>query len=43
MCPGCLVAMTPIRKTPVVLAGMIEVRYRCDKCEAETVRIIKDD
>jgi len=35
--------MNPIRKSPVVLADMVEVRYRCERCEAEATRIIKDD
>jgi hypothetical protein len=33
--------MTPVQKR-AVLAGMVEVLYRCDKCATETSRTIKD-
>jgi RNase P subunit RPR2 len=43
ICPRCQVAMVPIKKKPVLLAGFIEVVYRCRKCATETKRTVKDE
>ena len=43
VCPGCQIAMIPLRKSPVPLTEQVEIVYRCDKCGTETKRQIRDD
>jgi len=39
-CPACRKPMTPSEPTPVT-SRMFEILYRCDACDATTLRTVK--
>jgi hypothetical protein len=39
-CPACRKPMTPFEPTPVT-SCMFEIMYRCDACDATTLRTVK--
>jgi hypothetical protein len=39
-CPACRKPMTPSEPTPVT-SRMFEIMYRCDACDATTLRTVK--
>jgi len=42
MCPGCDAAMKPIEQKPVT-EGLVDVTYRCQKCQMTTIRTVRPD
>jgi len=44
ICPGCKQAMKPSKPRPLLLvSGLIEITYTCEKCGTTTKRTIKDN
>src|SRR4051794_8967067 len=42
MCPGCDAAMKPIEQKPIT-EGLVDVTYRCEKCQMTTIRTVRPD
>ena len=44
MCPGCKQPMQPSKPKPLLLiSGLVEITYICEKCATTTKRTIKNN